>query len=79
MTAGPRWPGVGPYRYQPVRLCSSSGGTWTVPSAFLPTSITGASTPMTGMRMLTGTERASGFARGSRVSRGAVVVTEAGV
>src|ERR1700685_3994674 len=79
MTAAPRWPGVGPYSYQPVRLWMPSGGTWTLPSAFLPTFSTGALTPISGMRTLTGTDRASAVARGSRLSLGGEVVTDAGV
>ena len=79
MTAGPRWPGAGPYWYQPVRLCSASGGTCTVPSASRPTFMTGAFTPIRGIRILTGAERASGFAPGSLASRGATVVIEGGM
>src|SRR5229473_2366228 len=79
MTAGPRWPGAGPCSYQPVRLWSPSGGTWTVPSAFSPTLITGALTSMSGMLMLTGADLASGLARGSWVRLGGTVVTDAGV
>src|SRR5450755_4328126 len=79
MTAAPRWPGAGPYSYQPVRLWMASGGTWTVPSAFLPTFMTGALTPMPGIRTLTGTDRASAVAWGSWLSLGGAVVTDAGV
>src|ERR1017187_4614775 len=79
MTAAPGWPGAGPYSYQPVRLWMASGGTWTVPSAFLPTFMTGALTPMSGIRTLTGTDRVSALARGSWLSLGGVVVTDAGV
>src|ERR1022692_2516987 len=78
MTAAPRWPGAGPYSYQPVRLWMASGGTWTVPSAFLPTFMTGALTPMSGIRTLTGTDRVSALARGSWLSLGGAVVTDAG-
>jgi hypothetical protein len=79
ITAGPRWPGAGPYSYQPVRLCSTSGGTCTVPSASRPTFMTGAFTPIRGIRISTGAERASGFAPGSLASRGATVVIEGGM
>src|SRR5215475_11103124 len=79
MTAGPRWPGAGPYRYQPVRLCSASGGTCTVPPASRPSFMTGAFTPIRGIRIFTGTERASGLAAGSLASRGGMVVIEGGM
>src|SRR5579875_3885946 len=79
MTAAPGWPGAGPYLYQPVRSWSPSGGTWTVPSAFLPTSMTGALTPMAGMRMRTGTDRTSACTCGSRAGAGTAVVTDAGM
>jgi len=79
MTAGPRWPGAGPYSYQPVRLCSASGGTCTVPPASRPTFMTGASTPIPGIRISTGAERASGLALGSLASFGAPVVIEGGM
>src|SRR5579875_251412 len=78
MTAAPGWPGAGPYSYHPARLWSPSGGTWTVPSAFLPSLMTGALTPMAGIRMRTGTERASACTCGSRGRAGTAVVTDAG-
>ena len=70
MTAGPRCPGDGPYRYQPGRLCAASGGTCTVPSASRPSFMTVAFTPIRGIWIFTGAERASGLALGSLASRG---------
>ena len=76
---GPRCPGDGPYRYQPARLCAASGGTCTVPSASRPSFMTVAFTPIRGIWILTGAERASGLALGSLASRGATVVIEGGM
>src|SRR3984957_20714141 len=58
ITAGPCWPGDGPYLYHPARFRFASGGTASVPSLFSPSSMTGAFTPMAGIMMRTGTDLA---------------------
>ncbi|WP_405732522.1 hypothetical protein [Streptomyces sp. NBC_01537] len=53
-----RFRGVGEPWYQPAGLFAAVGGTCTVPSDASPSRGTGVSTPMAGIRSLTGTERA---------------------
>src|SRR5665648_269888 len=60
MIAGPSSPGVGAPVYQPAG--KPSGGTSMVPSACRPSSISSESTPIAGICMRTGTERAIGVA-----------------
>src|ERR1700722_11309586 len=57
MIDGPGWPGVGEYLYQAASLVSGgslSGGTWMVPSLFIPTYSSLELTPMAGIEIVTG-------------------------
>lgn len=58
ITDGPVWPGVGEPSYQPAGACAAIGGTATSPSASSPRDITAVSTPISGMRSRSGSERA---------------------
>src|SRR5215472_4902484 len=62
MTAEPRWPGDGPNLYHPG--CWKSAGTWTVWSAFSPSSESDVLRPMAGMLRLIGTDREAGSTTG---------------
>src|SRR5579859_1620097 len=79
MTDDPSRPGATLRLYQAARLWLSSGGTWTVPSAFWPTWVIGARTPIAGISISVGTDGASAAATltGSGPS-GDVVFTVAG-
>ena len=59
ITALPVSPGLAPGSYHPAWSAWSSGGTWTVPSGLVPNDMIVASTPIRGISMLVGAERAN--------------------
>src|SRR5215469_5175114 len=80
MTDEPSAPGVTLPSYQPARLWLPSGGTWTVPSLFLPSRMTGAFTPSTGISIPTGVDGGSpGATAEGSTGKGTAVPTVAGI
>src|SRR6478672_7910856 len=72
MMAGPMAPGVGEPVYQPgLESGSSRDGTWMVPSALRPRSISDELTPMAGTATATGGDAGSSNGPGAEVGAGA--------
>src|SRR5215471_12372216 len=66
--------------YQPARLWSSSGGTWTVRSLLRPSRMTGALTATAGISISTGGDGGSGGATfDGSTGKGTAVLTMAGI
>src|SRR5690348_2699992 len=80
MTDVPFAPGMTDRSYQPARLWSSSGGTWTVPLELRSRCVTGAFTLIAGITIVMGVDAGSGAATLFGLgAKGTFVLTVAGI